>query len=185
MYKRDDGTKEVAADGLDEKQLENRALNAREIMDSWHLLPGLEEGGFLNEDELSAWIDAARKSCGESGHVKGGDLQIGLLLSRAPSDKDGAWPHVAVRNVIERLKNNVIEKHIPFGIYNSRGVVTRNLTEGGGQERSLAESYKKMIEITKTKWPRTTAILRAMADWYDSDAKREDVTAELNDLRFG
>lgn len=185
MYKRDDGVQDPATDGLDQKQAENRAHTAREVIDSWTLLPGLHEDGSLDEDELSRWVKSARSAYAKGGRVTGGDLQIGLLLARAPADPDGAWPHIAVRNLLEDLQNDVIEKHIPIGIYNGRGSTTRGLTEGGVQERKLSEHYKKMGEATKTKWPRTAAILRSIVEWYESDAEREDVSAELNDLRFG
>jgi hypothetical protein len=185
MYKRDGGVQDSAEDGIDKRQAENRASTAREVVDSWTLLPGLREDGSVDEDELTRWVKSARAACAEDRRVTGGDLQIGLLIARAPADTDGLWPHTAVRNLLEDLRNDVIEKHIPIGIYNGRGGTSRGLTEGGAQERKLSEQYKKMSEATKTKWPRTAAILRSIVEWYDSDAERQDVWADLNDLRFG
>jgi hypothetical protein len=185
MYKRDDRGENPDTAGFDVDQAKNLARGARDVIESWKLLPGLQEDGLIDEKELFEWIDAARQSCAKSGHVTGCDLQIGVLLSRAPADKDGTWPSVAVRNLIEHLKNKVVDEHIPYGIYNSRGVVTRSLMEGGVKERSLSEGYAKMSEAVRAKWPRTAAILDSMAKWYETDAKREDEDAALNDLRFG
>src|SRR5690606_4126572 len=132
----------------------------------------------------NAWIDVARNRCAETKHVTGGDLQIGFLLARGPADPDGSWPHVAIRNVIERLRNEVIDEHIQIGLYNSRGVTSRSPTEGGAQERALADKYRTMSDAIKTKWPLTVALLRAMADRYDHDAKGQDVDSELHDFRW-
>jgi len=185
IYKRDDGKSLAAQEELSQQQIESRANIARETIESWTILPGLQDDGSLNEEQLSKWVETARTAYTDSGHTTAGDLQVGLLLSRTPSDSDGLWPHIAVRNLLENLRNNVIDQHIPMGVYNGRGVVSRGLTEGGVQERKLSEHYKKLSDATKVKWPRTSAMLLSMAEWYESDAKREDISADLNELRFG
>lgn len=97
----------------------------------------------------------------------GGDLQIAFILAHTPGDNDGAWPHVGVRNLIERLNNGLIDRHIQIENYNNRGVVTGGLNDGGKKERELAERYKKMSDTVKAKWPRTGAMLRTMAESYE------------------
>src|SRR5581483_8290404 len=173
LYKRDDGTKESDEQGLSSAQAEIRANNARKVFDSWHLFPGIQADGKLDEKQLFEWIETAREACAATHHIKGGDLQIASLLSHAPSGNDGIWPDIAVRNLIEHLKNEIIEQHIPVGIYNNRGVTQRNPLEGGVQERKLAEDYAKMSKEMRIKWPRTAAMLRTIAESYDRDAKRE------------
>ena len=106
------------------------------------------------------------------------------MLAHAPSDPDGVWPHVAVRNLIEHLNNKTIDRHIQTEIYNNRGVVSRGLNDGGNQERELAEKYKKMSDAVKAKWPRTAAMLRSMAESYERQAKYEDIDSDLHDLRW-
>jgi len=143
MYRRNDRSPEPSQEGLDEEGREKLAHNARLVVDSWRLLPGLREDGSLDEKELTEWVETARRHCAETHHVTGGDLQIGFMLARTPGDPDGTWPHTAVRNLIERLDNDVIDERIQMGVYNSRGVVRRGLRDGGAQERGLADSYKK------------------------------------------
>jgi hypothetical protein len=184
MYKRDDNSAEPDQEGLDKQGRENLAHNARLVLDSWRLLPGLKDDGSLNEAQLTEWVEAARAHCAATRHVTGGDLQIGFMLARVPGDSDGTWPHTAARNLIERLNNDVIDEHIQVEVYNSRGVVSRGLADGGAQERGLAERYKKMSESVKVKWPRTAAILRSIADSYYRYATHEDTLSELNDLRL-
>ncbi len=182
LYKRDDHAPDPTHGDVDEKIAERRARVAREVLDSWRLMPGLKDNGTLDEKELIDWVEAVRKRCAETNHVRGGDLQIAFTLAHAPGDPDGIWPHIAVRNLIERLNNKMINKHIRIGIYNSRGIVSRGLNDGGQQERKLAERYKKMSDAVKAKWPRTAAMLRSIAESYKHQAKIEDIDSDLHDL---
>jgi len=184
IYKRDDRSPDPENQGVEKIKIENRALAAREVLDSWSLFPGMKEDGTLSEEGLAEWIEAVRKTCEETMRVTGGDLQIAAMLAHAPSDADGTWPHAAVRNIIERLDNEVIDEHIQIEVCNSRGVTSRGITDGGKQERELAEKYKGMSDAVKAKWPRTGAILRSIARYYEDQAKREDIDSDLNDLRW-
>jgi hypothetical protein len=184
MYKRDDHAPDPTRGDVTEEIAERRARVAHEVLDSWYLIPGVKDDGTLDEKELSDWVEAARKQCIETKHVIGCDLQIGFMLAHAPSDPDGTWPHIGVRNLIERLNNETIDRHIQNEIYNSRGVVSRGINDGGKQERELAEKYKKMSDAVKTKWPRTGRVLREIAESYEHQAKREDVDSDLHDLRW-
>lgn len=58
------------------------------------------------------------------------------------------------------------------------------MTDGGVQERALAEKYGAMADKVKVQWPRTGTILRAMANRYQCEARSEDVNSDLNDLRW-
>jgi len=184
IYKRDDRAPDSSQEGVDKEIVERRARVAYELLDSWRIMPGLKDDGTLDEKGLMDWVEAARKQCAEINRAEGGDLQIAFMLAHAPGDSDGIWPHVAVRNLIERLNSELIDRHIQMGIYNSRGVVSRGLNEGGRQERELAERYNKMSDAVKTKWPRTGAMLRSIAESYEHEAKREDIDSDLHDLRW-
>jgi hypothetical protein len=73
-----------------------------------------------------------------------------------------------------------LENGIVLGKLNSRGFTTRNVYEGGHQERQIAQRFREWSKITRTRWPRTTRILRAVADSYERQARREDLEAELD-----
>jgi hypothetical protein len=184
MYRRDDRVPDPDKAGIDEEQAQRTASNARNVVDSWRLMPGMKEDGSIDETLLTEWVESARQHCAMSNRVTGGDLQIGFMLARYPGDADGRWPHVAVRNLIERLNNQIIDEHICIGVYNSRGVVSRGLTDGGTQERQLSENYRKASEAVMARWPRTGAMLRSIADSYERDARRQDVSSDLLDLRL-
>ncbi len=181
VYKRDDRK----PNPKNPKESEKLAKNAKEVFDSWRGIPGTKEDGTIDEKILSRWIKIARAECAKSKHVTGGDLQIAFMLAHSPSDKDGFWPHSAIRKVIEELDNDVVNRHIPIEIYNGRGVVSRGLNEGGDQERNLAKNYREMSEKLNTKWPVTASILRDISESYEHDAKREDIDSDLHDVRWG
>jgi hypothetical protein len=185
LYKRDDGSIEPAPENLDEKQKENMRNNARQVLHSWHLMPGLAEDGSVDGKVLLEWVEAARKQCADTHHVTGGDLQIAQILARSPSDPDGAWPHKAVRDVIEKLQNPMIDRHIPITVHNDRGATSRGILDGGAQERVLAKRYEDMGKTLAATWPRAAAILNTIAKSYYSAAGREDTLTDLRDLSWG
>jgi hypothetical protein len=159
-----------------------RAMHAHELLDSWCTLPGSGIAGSIDRQELEAWIALARKSAAEVNRAKVTDSLIGKLLSHSPVGADGAWPAEPVRDIIERLGSKALENGIAVGKFNSRGVVTRNPSDGGIQERQLANMYKRYAAKVQAQWPRTAAVLRGMADGYLRDARREDDQAELLEL---
>jgi hypothetical protein len=183
-YKRDDGKPSPIPEKLDNESVVRRGRVAREVLDSWYLIPGAKDDGSIDENELSNWIVQARKKCANTNHTIGGDIQIGFLLAHAPSDPDGVWPNIAVRNVIERLNNDVIDDHIRNEIFNSRGIVSKAIDDGGKQEHELAENYKKGSDALKAKWPRSAKLLRTLADTYDHQAKSADIDSDLDELRW-
>jgi hypothetical protein len=91
------------------------------------------------------------------------------------------WPHAAVRGIVEDTISDELERGVANGIYNSRGVVSRALDEGGAQERKLVERYNGYAAALKTQWPRTASMLRRIADFYSHDAAREDAEMELRE----
>ncbi len=110
--------------------------------------------------------------------------RLGLCSHVPPSDPDGTWSHVGVRNVIEQLSSALIDRHIRRGLLNNSGVVSRALDDGGAQERDLAAQYKSQSELVGAKRPRTAAILRRLSENYKTDVSDVDPDAELNELRW-
>jgi len=183
LYKKDDGS-ESTPENITKEQMETIAMNAREVLETWYLVPGVQEDGSVKEEDLSKWVEETRKLAETRGYLKGCDLKLAEVLSRIPSDKDGMWPHVALRNTLERVKSSMLDEHIPYALYNSRGVRTRSMNEGGDQERKLAVDYHEWAKAMKAKWPRTSKVLKSLAKMLDSDAKREDVDVELRDIEY-
>lgn len=158
-----------------------RAQLGYELLHSWRRGPACREDSSFESKEFRDWIIRARQSLKERGRGIIGDQTIGGALVYTPPDPDGAWPHAAVRDVIEELGSEEMERGIEIGVYNSRGVVMRALTEGGLQERQLVERYQGFANQVSGRWPRTAAMLRRIARRYTSDARRQDINAELTE----
>jgi hypothetical protein len=159
------------------KNERDRATIAYEVLQEWQSVPGLP----ASPEETLHWVREARRLLNERNREEIGDICIGHLLSASPVGIDGFWPHEMIRDLIEEIGSEELEQGISTGVYNARGVVTRSLVEGGGQERALADDYDRQAVTIEARWPRTGALLREIARGYRRDAHREDLDAELRD----
>ncbi len=159
----------------------NRATTAFNIL--WRLrgLPGLRENSDVDAESLNSWVDEARRLCSERGRFEIGDDQIGHILANAPPDVDGTWPCQPVRNVLDRCKSEAIGVGFTIGKRNLRGVTSRNVFDGGGQERDLASEFRKDAGKLAARWPYTAQLLRKIAESYESDGRGHDDDAEWRD----
>ncbi len=166
-----------------------RELNEREkslathawwVLNSWHGLPGRREDGTVDAEHLEAWVREARLALAESDRSDIGDEQIGQVLSASPIGSDGIWPCEPVRELLESIGSSSMETGIHIGVVNSRGVTTRGPYDGGKQERDLAARYREWAKQAASQWPRTSRILRRLAEDYERDARRQDERAELD-----
>lgn len=155
------------------------AEKALHLLSSWRTIPGQPENGPIIADNLSNWISQARKKLAAVGRAEIGDLMIGQVLSGSPEDVDGTWPHIAVREIIEDVASDELERGLCVGVYDSRGVTSRGLGEGGVQERDLAGKYSSYAALVQDQYPRTASILRHIAEHYTSEALRHDQSAEI------
>ena len=162
---------------------EARSRAAYTLLKGMELIPGRDDDNGIDETKLMAWIDAVRKKAEEVDRMVVTDLEIGGILAHAPTDpSDGGWPHSTIRNVIEKLASQDINRGLMTERHNMRGVYTKALYEGGAQERELAKQYQKWAEISRAHWPRTASVLETIARDYEGEARREDSRAEQNKL---
>lgn len=159
----------------------NRTQLAFDLLHIWRKPPGLEDDGTVNLEKLRAWVSEVRNLALECNRVEVVDSQLGQTFSTFPIGKDGLWPPEPVRELLEELANERIESGIETGLFNSRGVVTRAIAEGGIQEREIAARYSSYAEAFKDDWPRTAHLMREMVRRYERDAREEDGRAELEE----
>jgi nucleoside phosphorylase len=133
----------------------------------------------VDANVLRNWVFQVRELAASCDRTKVADMHIGHILAFSPLDPDKAWPHTAVRELIEELRNSSIDRGLSIQIFNNRGVTTRLPIDGGDQERSLVKKYETWANQISDLYPRTAAILRDMATTYSSQANREDLSAEL------
>lgn len=153
-------------------------LLSRELLSSWCGVPGMQESE-VDTDALIAWVTRARTELKAANREAVGDILLGQVLSRVPNGNDGAWPHPAVRELIESLRSERIERGISTGMFNRRGVVSRDPLAGGDLERGIEKRYETDAAKVGAESPRSAAMLRRMASGYRRDAEREDVDATL------
>lgn len=124
-----------------------------------------------------AILAATRRAASNKPAADIGDEQIGAALAATPADANGEWPDIAVRDLLEYLQSDDVDRGISMAIYNRRGVTSRGITEGGAQERELAASYKAQSHLFR-EWPRTAAIFNGLARSYENQAGIVDREAE-------
>ena len=145
------------------------------------LLPGLMEDGSVDVETLSTWVNEARRMCRERGREDIGDQQIGQMLANAPVGEDGVWPCEPVCDLLDDLASRHIGIGFTIGKSNLRGVTTRGVFDGGGQEKSLADKYRQDVAKIGARWPFTAQLLRQLAASYEVEARREDQQADWSD----
>jgi hypothetical protein len=132
-------------------------------------------------DALRKWVLDVRQGLTEAGRARVADWMIGEVLSRSPGGSDEVWPHEAIRSIIEELHSDELEQAVASGVLAERGFVTKGLYEGGRQERELATHYTGHADSLTSRWPRTAAMLREIANTYARYAVREDQRAKLDE----
>jgi alpha/beta superfamily hydrolase len=88
-----------------------------------------------------------------------------------------------VRDLIEELASQHVERGVEVERHNVRGVVSKAIFEGGRQERALAEEARGWARAS-ARWPRTAAMLLSVAQMWDAMADREDQRARHDEMRF-
>jgi hypothetical protein len=130
---------------------------------------------------LKEWVTQCRRLCQEHGRKAVGDIVIGNHLAYAPTDDDGTWPCIPLREIIEESGTEDICQGLHTGVNNKRGVTSRARFDGGAQERAIAEKYDDYAKAVEAKWPRTAAMLIGIADDYRRQAEQHDRRSRLDE----
>lgn len=169
-------------DTTDEQQ--TTAMLGYHLLESWCRPPGFRDDGSVDEGILINWVSSARTLAAEKKRTKIADQQIGQVLSHAPKDSDGLWPHRAVRNLVEKINSRDLETGLEVGLSNSRGVTWRDPAAGGEQERVLQAQYLSYAQSLNAEWPRTAGMLRRIARIFAHEARWHDERAEVDAERW-
>jgi hypothetical protein len=164
------------------EEARRRASVGYRLLDSFHVIPG-EKNGDIDAETLRTWVHTVQDQAKQKDRDNIADEFIGHLLAYAPGGSDGFWPHVVIRDLLEELKSDQIETGILIERSNMRGVVTKEMYEGGAQERTLAERARASARAT-AKWPRTAALWLKLAESLEFDAKREDERARQDEMWY-
>lgn len=157
-----------------------RAERIWQLFNDWQTIPGTLKDGTISLEALRDWVRVARDKARACDRLEVADVTIGELFACSPEDTDQAKPVIAIREVIEECESEKLETGFHIGLCNLRGCYSKDLYEGGKQERELAERFERCATIS-SKWPRTAEVLRGVAKSYLSDAAREDERARARD----
>lgn len=191
-YEREDEGKEgeerasaadAEAEGEPDEQAIAIARNGYRLLSEWRTLPG-RDGDTVDGEVLRHWVDEARARLREERRLRVGDNVIGKLLTASPPDPDGAWPCDAVREVLETVESQQIERGFATEIFNSLGVTSRGVLDGGDQERDRSAVYREQAHRFADGWPKTAALLRDAADSFERLARDQDADAERRRTGF-
>ena len=161
----------------DEGSSASAAQAAYRLLGLVNRIPGTKADGSIDPDRLSEWLSQARRLCANAGRAEVGDIQMGEILAKAPSDEGGAWPCEAVAEGLERNASEHVAQGFEVGTINSRGVVVRG--EGGAQERELVAKYRRWAKLRRSNYPFVSSLLGRIADSYDREASRWDAEMQL------
>jgi hypothetical protein len=173
-----------AEDGGEEEagESDGRSSRAYSLLHAINILPGTGANGVTDSAALRAWVDGVLAKLSECDRLEIGTHQIGQMVGAIKVfDADGTWPCTAVRDLIDGLDSDDLNRGFAMGLYNSRGVTMRSPTAGGSLERGLAERYAGFATAVSHRWPRTAEVLRGIAAGYREEARREDQRVELEE----
>jgi len=180
VYKRsDEGQDPIEWRIEDPEQRAAAAETGYRLLEQIKKAPGTDKNGHIDAEKLAAWLAQVRRLCNEYSRSEVGDHRLGQLLAKAPADENGTWPCEAICEVMENIKSKGIATGFSIGVYNSRGIHSRN-SEGGEQERVLAEKYHASAKRLQFSYPFVAKTIEDIAKSYERDAKREDMEANIN-----
>lgn len=165
------------------EQEQKLATAAYELLNGLDVLPG-QIGDGVDFATLQAWSDGVRQRAAQVDRSAITDSRIGHLLAHAPVDpEDRAWPHKAVRQLVEQLSSDKVEQAVRIERLNMRGVYSKAMGEGGQQERALAEQAKGWARAMP-EFPRTANMLSAIAEMWFKEGEAADARAAKEALRW-
>jgi hypothetical protein len=91
------------------------------------------------------------------------------------------WPHESVRELLEDLRSDAIDEGVFLGVVNRRVATVKLPDEGGESEFALAKRFATWADALPG-YPRTARVLRQLAEYYDTNARREDDRRDLNEF---
>ena len=164
---------------MDEARGRSVANRASHVLCRIASVPGTNDDGSVDRNELQSWLIEVRRLCAEKGLASIGDHQIGELLARAPEDDDGVWPCRAVCAAMEAVATADMESGFATGKQNMRGMFER-VGEGGEMERELAAKYRRWAQYRRIDYPFAGQVLNRIAESYDEYARYQDGEAVLS-----
>ncbi|GIB10441.1 hypothetical protein VCSRO42_3365 [Vibrio cholerae] len=148
------------------------AKNAYKLLTEWKRCPGTQDDGSFITESFNTWFSEVRKLTEESGHAEVALIQVGHVLTYAPSDPDGLWIHKAVATVLNYRDTGDMRSGFTTQLFNNRGVY--GFTHGQ-DERNLARGYRDKAEaLDANGYTRFATEMREFAERYELQAEQDE-----------
>ena len=158
-----------------------KAKRVWRLLHDWRLIPGRNSEGNIVSKELKQWISESRQRAKDVDRLEVCDVHIGQIFAQSGEDpSDKAIPVIPIREVIEECNSEQMQRGYAVGLHNLRGTFSKGIYEGGDQEREIAAKFNQYADLS-AKWPRTSAVLRGVANDYLREAAQEDERAKAQD----
>lgn len=180
----DDELKEAELQKIQENPIYQEIGKAAwDIINSFNLIPSLQDDGSLNSEILKNWIKGVRELAAHNHREKVTEDCLGKLLAKYTIDlKESKGYHEAIYDIIEEGSEE-IKLAFRVQISNNLGFTSRAAFEGGNIERFRADYFNSLFEETKFTHPNVSNIFKNLRDKYRSEAKWEDENALLRSLQ--
>ena len=166
-YREDNSTKNHE---LSEKEL-NLAQNAWNILRNFKTVPGLNEDGYINEQELNEWVSTLLSLAKECNRLSIVQLYIGKIFFYSPQDKEGLWIDKNVAKILNDFNNTNMLRGYYSECISSRGVYVIDGT--GIQENSLGNKWKERADkLRYENFHLFADEVDSIANFYYREAKR-------------
>jgi hypothetical protein len=153
------------------------AHQAHRFLDRLHVLPGTSEHGEVDCIVFQEWINEVRLRAKDCDRSEIADHVLGQFIARSIKKPDGIWPPTDLAVIMEQIGTEDLFDGFVNGVFNSRGVVTRDPLAGGEPERRLADRFRELSEYARPQSPKLADAFSKLATHYETDARREDVSA--------
>jgi hypothetical protein len=153
------------------EQQKNIATNVYRLLSEWRTPPGSQTGGAYDGDALTAWLEAVKAACAESGHLEIALSRVGHVLIHTPPDPTGLWIHHSAATALNAKDASDMRNGFRNALFNSRGGYY--VDPEGREERELASKYRNQAEKLESHgYHRLANSLRELAVAYERDAER-------------
>lgn len=100
---------------------------------------------------------------------------IGAILGRTQAGADGIFPHVFIREALEKYSDKKLTTEVAIGKMNTQGFRS---VQDGLKEKKQEEIYRRQAREMELDYPQTAYLLNQIADDYKFEAKSDRIYSE-------
>lgn len=153
------------------EEMQKKAMLASKIIEGMHTLPGLQDDGSIDYDQLKAWTDKVLERVNEEDRSSVGSHELGGFIYRASmADKGDPWPREEVCRLLDEIDNDRFVEGFVMQAFNYDGVRFVSLEDTDDLDHA-AVADKRASEIS-TLYPQAARILRKVSAELKSKRRR-------------